>query len=72
MGTRIVLIGAGSAQFGFGTVGEILQSSTLKGSGYAESTVALHSESTPGMQFLAKPFALESLLAKVREVLDMG
>jgi two-component system, cell cycle sensor histidine kinase and response regulator CckA len=41
-------------------------------SGYAESTVALHSESTEGMQFLAKPFALESLLAKVREVLDMG
>ncbi len=37
MATKIVLIGAGSAQFGFGTIGEILQSSTLKG-----STIMLH------------------------------
>ena len=37
MGNRIVLIGAGSAQFGYGTIGEILQSSPLAG-----STIMLH------------------------------
>jgi alpha-galactosidase len=37
MGKRIVLIGAGSAQFGYGTIGDILQSQVLQG-----STVVLH------------------------------
>ncbi len=37
MGKRIVLIGAGSAQFGYGTVGDILQSKVLQG-----STIVLH------------------------------
>jgi alpha-galactosidase len=32
MQTRIVLIGAGSAQFGYGTIGDILQSKLLEGS----------------------------------------
>jgi alpha-galactosidase len=32
MGKRIVLIGAGSAQFGYGTIGDILQSKVLEGS----------------------------------------
>ena len=32
MGKRIVLIGAGSAQFGFGTLGDIFQSQVLQGS----------------------------------------
>jgi alpha-galactosidase len=32
MHTRIVLIGAGSAQFGYGTIGDILQSKLLEGS----------------------------------------
>ncbi|MGC8779715.1 MAG: alpha-glucosidase [Anaerolineae bacterium] len=32
MGQRIVLIGAGSAQFGYGTIGDILQSKVLEGS----------------------------------------
>jgi alpha-galactosidase len=32
MQTRIVLIGAGSAQFGYGTIGDILQSEILEGS----------------------------------------
>ncbi|AOV15633.1 alpha-glucosidase [Klebsiella pneumoniae] len=32
MSTKIVLIGAGSAQFGYGTLGDIFQSSTLAGS----------------------------------------
>src|SRR5512138_3285965 len=32
MGQRIVLIGAGSAQFGYGTIGDILQSQVLAGS----------------------------------------
>ena len=37
MEKRIVLIGAGSAQFGYGTVGDILQSQVLAG-----STIVLH------------------------------
>lgn len=37
MDTRIVLIGAGSAQFGLGTVGDILGSEALRG-----STIVLH------------------------------
>ena len=32
MQKRIVLIGAGSAQFGYGTIGDILQSKVLEGS----------------------------------------
>ena len=32
MKKRIVLIGAGSAQFGYGTIGDILQSKVLEGS----------------------------------------
>ena len=32
MGNKIVLIGAGSAQFGYGTIGDILQSTILQGS----------------------------------------
>ena len=32
MGKQIVLIGAGSAQFGYGTIGDILQSKVLEGS----------------------------------------
>lgn len=31
MGKRVVLIGAGSAQFGYGTIGDILQSKVLEG-----------------------------------------
>ncbi|PKN98789.1 MAG: alpha-glucosidase [Chloroflexi bacterium HGW-Chloroflexi-4] len=37
MAKRIVLIGAGSAQFGYGTIGDILQSQLLQ-----ESTIVLH------------------------------
>lgn len=37
MSQRIVLIGAGSAQFGYGTIGDILQSKILEG-----STIVLH------------------------------
>jgi len=37
MSQRIVLIGAGSAQFGYGTIGDILQSKVLEG-----STIVLH------------------------------
>ena len=32
MGKRIVLIGAGSAQFGYGTMGDVFQSKVLEGS----------------------------------------
>ena len=37
MEKRIVLIGAGSAQFGYGTIGDILQSKVLEG-----SSIVLH------------------------------
>ena len=37
MEKRIVLIGAGSAQFGYGTIGDVLQSEVLQG-----STIVLH------------------------------
>ena len=37
MEKRIVLIGAGSAQFGYGTIGDILQSQVLQG-----GTIVLH------------------------------
>lgn len=39
-------------------------------SGYAESTVAQHGNTTLGGDFLQKPFALKTLAAKVREVLS--
>jgi alpha-galactosidase len=32
MKKQIVLIGAGSAQFGYGTIGDVLQSKVLEGS----------------------------------------
>jgi alpha-galactosidase/6-phospho-beta-glucosidase family protein len=37
MTSKIVLIGAGSAQFGYDTLGDIFQSDTLQG-----STIVLH------------------------------
>ena len=41
---KIVLIGAGSANFGLGTVGDIFKSETLKG-----STIVLHDINTKAL-----------------------
>jgi two-component system, cell cycle sensor histidine kinase and response regulator CckA len=42
----------------------------LYASGYTDDAVVRHGMIDPGMAFLQKPFAPESLLLKVREVLD--
>ena len=47
--TKIVLIGAGSAQFGYGTIGDILQSERLKG-----AHIALHDINPISMNQVAK------------------
>ena len=49
MGKRIVLIGAGSAQFGYGTIGDILQSKVLEG-----SHIVLHDINPNTMGVVAK------------------
>ena len=48
MGTTIVLIGAGSAQFGFGTIGDLLTSDTLAG-----SKIVLHDIDAQALQRVA-------------------
>jgi DNA-binding response OmpR family regulator len=45
---------------------------TLFMSGYPADIVGSHGILEPGVQFLAKPFGIDALLAKVREVLDGG
>ncbi len=60
MGTRIVLIGAGSAQFGLGTVGDIFKCRTLKG-----STIVLHDinpTSLAGVERTARDYMEEKKL----------
>jgi alpha-galactosidase len=60
VGTKIVLIGAGSAQFGYGTIGEILQSKPLAG-----STIMLHdinAESLATVAGTARAFVKERKL----------
>jgi alpha-galactosidase len=49
MSQRIVLVGAGSAQFGYGTIGDIMQSQTLEG-----STIVLHDINPDTMGTVAK------------------
>jgi alpha-galactosidase len=49
MSQRIVLVGAGSAQFGYGTIGDIMQSQTLEG-----STIVLHDINPDTMGIVAK------------------
>ena len=49
MSTKIVLIGAGSAQFGFGTMGDIFQSKMLEG-----SHIVLHDINPDTLQTVAK------------------
>jgi alpha-galactosidase len=49
MEQRIVLIGAGSAQFGYGNIGDILQSSILEG-----STIVLHDINPSTLAMVAK------------------
>jgi len=48
MGVRIVLIGAGSAQFGYRMLGDVFQSRVLEG-----STVVLHDINQPAVQAVA-------------------
>jgi alpha-galactosidase len=49
MGKRIVLVGAGSAQFGYGTIGDVLQSKVLEG-----STIVLHDINPESLAVVAK------------------
>jgi CheY-like chemotaxis protein len=39
-------------------------------SGYAEDVIAAQGMLQPGVDFIAKPFSVESLTSKVREILD--
>jgi two-component system, cell cycle sensor histidine kinase and response regulator CckA len=39
-------------------------------SGYADDAIARHGVLVQGVQFIAKPYSLQALAAKVREVLD--
>ena len=39
-------------------------------SGYTDDVIAHHGVLKEGMQFIAKPFTVQSLTRKVREVLD--
>ena len=41
-------------------------------SGYTHEVIGPHGVLEPGVSFLAKPFTPRSLLAKVREVIDVG
>lgn len=41
-------------------------------SGYTDETIVNHGVLVKGAHFLRKPFAVESLTAKVREMLDLG
>jgi two-component system, cell cycle sensor histidine kinase and response regulator CckA len=42
----------------------------LYASGYSQNVIAHHGVLEPGIEFLAKPYSLESLARRVREVLD--
>ena len=42
----------------------------LFSSGYAENAIAHHGVLADGVQFIAKPYSLQALTAKVRETLD--
>ncbi|MFN7978296.1 MAG: response regulator [Vicinamibacterales bacterium] len=42
----------------------------LFSSGYAENAIAHHGVLAEGVQFIAKPYSLQALTAKVRETLD--
>ena len=57
MNQRIVLVGAGSAQFGYGTLGDIMQSAALK-----DSVVVLHDINPEAMGVVAT--TAEDFIAK--------
>lgn len=70
MQKRIVLIGAGSAQFGYGTMGDIFQSETLKGSHIVLHDInpdSLGKVAAVGQQFIDEhdlPFTLTSTTSR--------
>ena len=45
---------------------------TLYMSGYTANVIAHHGEIDEGVQFIQKPFSLEDLAVKVREVIEQG
>ncbi|MBN1874212.1 MAG: alpha-glucosidase [Anaerolineae bacterium] len=70
MQKKIVLIGAGSAQFGFGTMGDIFQSQVLEGSHIVLHDInptTLHRVEEVGKQFIAEhnlPFVLSATTSR--------
>ena len=70
MQTRIVLIGAGSAQFGFGTLGDIFQSQVLPGSHIVLHDInpqTLAKVETVGQQFIQEnelPYTLSATTSR--------
>lgn len=66
MSTKIVLIGAGSAQFGYGTLGDIFQSATLAGSAivlHDINPIALAATEQTAKKFIAErdlPFTISA------------
>jgi len=70
MGKRIVLIGAGSAQFGYGTIGDILQSRVLQGSTIVlhdinpKTLETVHQTSTQFVEEHKLPFSIEATTSR--------
>ena len=69
MASKIVLIGAGSAQFGFGTLGDIFRSKVLKG-----SEVVLHDINPEALKkvaaasFSAPSITMPNVSLEIREI----
>jgi alpha-galactosidase len=76
MEKRIVLIGAGSAQFGYGTVGDILQSDVLEGSHIVlhdinnESMAVVEDTSRAFIQEHNLPFTISATTNRVEALED--
>ena len=76
MKQRIVLVGAGSAQFGYGTIGDILQSQTLEGSAIVLHDInpdTLREVETTAASFISDrklPFIIESTTDRKRAFKD--
>jgi len=66
----VVLPGAGGRDIVEGMLSDRPGVSALFMSGYPREIIDNHGVLTPGLAFLQKPFTPETLLRKVREVLD--